>query len=123
MPRKARTEPLTREQIEDQTRRYHERLLRESERPPAPPMPREDRLAERLERADLAFAKHDLRRMRMLLSRARLLLDREDMHGLYAIAAELAHMCKLRTLGLEGAHPIVARAGPPELPSVIESEP
>lgn len=51
--------------------------------------------------------------MRILIQEAKLHLDTEDMGKVFACAMELAHMCRLASLGLEGEHPILASTFPP----------
>lgn len=99
--------------IEAQTNRYRKRLLEATDRPPRPKIDKAERLRAQLERVQVRLMASDLRRSRMLLTEARLHLDAGDHGKVYACALELAQMCRLAMLGLEGAHPVLPSFPPP----------
>lgn len=56
------------------------------------------------------MAGSDHRRIKLLLRQAGWRADAGNYQAVYALALEVAHMCRLRVLGLTEAHPVLPSA-------------
>ncbi len=84
------------------------------------------RLQERLGRAEVLMHSSDAKRIRALLRYALLLAQSADWGRLYSLALEVAHLCRLETLGLEQTRPILStlpapgRLPPPDIVTIAD---
>lgn len=110
------TKPKT---IEELTKEYRERLLRQKTEPPLTPEQRRrqraERLMQRLARTETSLEKSDHKRLRDLLEYARVQADMDDLTAVYGACVEVCQMARARLLGLREAHPITASVRPPSL--------
>lgn len=95
----------TKKEIEEKVEKYRQRL--ETMPPKARPDPAVARAA-KLERAETVTEGNDRRRIQLLLSQAKVYAAAEQLEIVYAMALEIAHLCRLRAVGYTTAYPVLA---------------